>query len=95
MCEEGNEVSQDKNAMGLAYLHVIRMPKQVTGVDSFWLANANFSRPRNDLLEIIEYRHGNGITLADAILDSLLHNSHKIKLEGESLREIQAEKNEV
>ena len=60
---------------------------------------------RNDLLEVIEDRHGRGSTvvtsqlptshwhevigdptLADAVLDRLLHNAHKIALEGESLR---------
>jgi len=64
---------------------------------------------RNDLLEIIEDRHGLGTTLitsqlpiahwheaigdptlADAILDRLLHNAHKIKLKGESMRKKQA-----
>ena len=60
---------------------------------------------RNDLLEIMEDRHGlsstlitsqlpvdqwhkaiGDATLADAILDRLVHNSHKIKLKGESMR---------
>ena len=60
---------------------------------------------RNDVLEIMEDRHGlrstlitsqlpidqwhkaiGDATLADAILDRLLHNSHKIKLKGESMR---------
>lgn len=60
---------------------------------------------RNDLLEIMEDRHGSGsilitsqvpiqhwhksigdATLADAILDRLLHNSHKLTLKGESMR---------
>lgn len=60
---------------------------------------------RNDLLEIMEDRHGNkstivtsqlpttkwhtyigDATLADAILDRLLHNAHKINLKGESMR---------
>jgi DNA replication protein DnaC len=64
---------------------------------------------RNDLLEVIEDRHGRGSTLitsqlptahwheaigdptlADAILDRLLHNAHKIKLKGESMRKKQA-----
>lgn len=64
---------------------------------------------RNDLLEVIEDRHGRGstlitsqlptghwheaigdATLADAILDRLLHNAHKIKLKGESMRKRQA-----
>jgi DNA replication protein DnaC len=60
---------------------------------------------RNDLLEIMEDRHGlkstlitsqlpidqwhktiGDNTLADAILDRLLHNAYKIKLKGESMR---------
>lgn len=60
---------------------------------------------RNDLLEIMEDRHGSkstlitsqlpisqwhktigDATLADAILDRLLHNAHKLKLKGESMR---------
>ena len=64
---------------------------------------------RNDLLEVMEDRHGNGSTLitsqlptphwheaigeptlADAILDRLLHNAYKIKLKGESMRKKQA-----
>ena len=30
-------------------------------------------------------------TLADAILDRLLHNSHKLKLKGESMRKVMSE----
>ncbi len=60
---------------------------------------------RNDLLEILEDRHGRrstivtsqlpvenwhevigNPTLADAILDRLVHNAHKISLDGESMR---------
>lgn len=60
---------------------------------------------RNDLLEIMEDRHGKSstivtsqlpttkwhacigdATLADAILDRLLHNAHKLELKGESMR---------
>jgi DNA replication protein DnaC len=60
---------------------------------------------RNDLLELIEDRHGlratliagqlpiehwheyiGEATLADAILDRLLHNAHRLALKGESLR---------
>ena len=33
------------DGMGLAYLHVIRMPKKITGVDNLELAKANFSGP--------------------------------------------------
>lgn len=60
---------------------------------------------RNDLLEIMEDRHGSkstivtsqlpmtkwhscigDATLADAILDRLLHSGHKLQLKGESMR---------
>jgi len=60
---------------------------------------------RNDLLEIMEDRHGSKSTLvcsqlpvtkwhsvigdptlADAILDRLIHNAHKLQLKGESMR---------
>jgi len=60
---------------------------------------------RNDLLEIMDDRHGSSSTvvisqlptdqwyqsigdntLADAILDRLMHNAHRISLKGESLR---------
>ncbi|VAX05744.1 Mobile element protein [hydrothermal vent metagenome] len=60
---------------------------------------------RNDLMEIMDDRHGNTSTLvasqlptdqwyqsigdntlADAILDRLMHNSHRMKLKGESMR---------
>ena len=60
---------------------------------------------RNDLLEIMEDRHGykstlitsqlpvnqwhktiGDATLADAILDRLLHNAHKLNLKGDSMR---------
>jgi DNA replication protein DnaC len=62
---------------------------------------------RNDLLEIMEDRHGSKSTLvtsqvpvtkwhttigdptlADAILDRLLHNAHKLNLKGESMRKV-------
>lgn len=65
---------------------------------------------RNDLLEIMEDRHGykstlitsqlpiakwhqsiGDATLADAILDRLLHNAHKLKLKGESMRKTKSE----
>jgi len=64
---------------------------------------------RNDLLEIMEDRHGSkstlitsqlpttewhafiaDSTLADAILDRLLHNAHRLKLKGESMRKLKA-----
>lgn len=65
---------------------------------------------RNDLMEIMDDRHGNTSTLimsqlptdqwyqtigdntlADAILDRLMHNAHRIKLKGESMRKLQSE----
>jgi len=63
---------------------------------------------RNDLMEIMDDRHGNTSTmmisqlptdqwyasigdntLADAILDRLMHNAHRLKLNGESMRKKQ------
>ncbi len=65
---------------------------------------------RNDLLEIMDDRHGQtstgvisqlptdqwhaGIgenTLADAILDRLMHNAHRLTLKGESMRKIRGQ----
>ena len=65
---------------------------------------------RNDLLDILEDRHGSkstlvtsqlpvkkwhgaigDATLADAILDRLLHSSHRLQLKGESMRRLCAE----
>lgn len=73
-------------------------------VDDWGLEKLTQSQ-RNDLLEIMEDRHGSkstivtsqlpttkwhhymgDATLADAILDRLLHNAHKLKLTGESMR---------
>ena len=73
-------------------------------LDDWGLEKMTLSQ-RNDLLEIMEDRHGlkstivtsqlpvtqwhktiGDATLADAILDRLLHNSHKLKLKGESMR---------
>lgn len=70
-----------------------------------WGLDSLTQTQRNDMLEIMEDRHGNSSTiitsqlpvthwhevigdptLADAILDRLLHNSHKIKLQGDSMR---------
>lgn len=64
---------------------------------------------RNDLMEIMDDRHGSTSTviisqlptdewyqsigdntLADAILDRLMHNAHRINLKGESMRKVQA-----
>jgi len=75
-------------------------------LDDWGLEKMNLAQ-RNDLLEIMEDRHGlkstlitsqlpidqwhkaiGDATLADAILDRLLHNAHKLKLKGESMRKI-------
>ena len=78
-------------------------------LDDWGLEKMTLSQ-RNDLLEIMEDRHGlkstlitsqlpiiqwhkaiGDATLADAILDRLLHNSHKLKLKGESMRKVISE----
>src|SRR5690606_18884932 len=78
-------------------------------LDDWGLEKMTLSQ-RNDLLEIMEDRHGlkstlitsqlpitqwhkaiGDATLADAILDRLLHNSHKLKLRGESMRKTKSE----
>ncbi len=75
-------------------------------LDDWGLEKLNLGQ-RNDLLEIMEDRHGlrstlitsqlpinqwhkaiGDATLADAILDRLLHNSHKLNLKGESMRKM-------
>jgi DNA replication protein DnaC len=82
-------------------------------LDDWGLEKMSLSQ-RNDMLEIMEDRHGQkatligsqlpiekwhstigDATLADAILDRLLHNSHKIKLRGESMRKIRSDVAEV
>ncbi len=78
-------------------------------LDDWGLEKMNLSQ-RNDLLTIMDDRHGckstlvtsqlpttqwhktiGDATLADAILDRLLHNSHKLKLKGESMRKVMSE----
>jgi len=70
-----------------------------------WGLEALKPAQRNDLMEIMDDRHGSTSTavisqlptdqwydrigdntLADAILDRLMHNAHRIKLKGESMR---------
>ena len=78
-------------------------------LDDWGLEKMTLSQ-RNDLLTIMDDRHGlkstlvtsqlpttqwhktiGDATLADAILDRLLHNSHKLKLKGESMRKIMSD----
>ncbi len=75
-----------------------------------WGLDVLSQQQRNDLLEIMEDRHGRGSTLmtsqlpvahwheaigeptlADAILDRLLHTATKLQIKGESMRKKQAE----
>lgn len=79
---------------------------QLIIIDDWGLEKLN-STQRNDLMEIMDDRHGHtstvmisqlptdqwytGIgdnTLADAILDRLMHNAHRLQLKGESMRKI-------
>ncbi len=72
-----------------------------------WGLEALTAAQRNDLMEIMDDRHGSKSTvmisqlptdewyaaigdntLADAILDRLMHNAHRLKLTGESMRKI-------
>ena len=74
-----------------------------------WGLEALKAAHRNDLMEIMDDRHGASSTviisqlptdqwyqsigdntLADAILDRLMHNAHRIKLKGESMRKSQS-----
>jgi len=78
-------------------------------LDDWGLETSSLSQ-RNDVLELMEDRHGNRSTLitsqvpiqqwhdaigdptlADAILDRLLHNAHRLPLKGESMRRLLAE----
>jgi DNA replication protein DnaC len=75
-----------------------------------WGIQKTAAAQRNDLMEVIEDRHGlrstliasqlpiehwheyiGEATLADAILDRLLHQAHRLPLKGESLRKRQQE----
>ncbi len=77
---------------------------QILVIDDWGLENLK-DQQRNDLLELLEDRHGvhstiitsqlpvehwheviGNPTIADAILDRLVHNAHKISLDGDSMR---------
>lgn len=79
---------------------------QLLLVDDWGLEKLNAAQ-RNDLMEIMDDRHGSKSTvmisqlptdqwyaaigdntLADAILDRLMHNAHRLPLKGESMRKI-------
>ena len=78
-----------------------------------WGMQKIMAQQRQDLMEVIEDRHGRGstliasqlptehwhdyigsATLADAIMDRLLHGAHRLNLKGESLRKTNAQKTE-
>lgn len=81
---------------------------QVLVIDDWGLENLK-DQQRNDLLEVLEDRHGihstiitsqlpiehwheviGNPTIADAIMDRLVHNAHKIILNGDSMRKRKA-----
>ncbi len=81
---------------------------QVLVIDDWGLENLK-DQQRNDLLELLEDRHGvrstiitsqlpvehwheviGNPTIADAIMDRLVHNAHKISLDGDSMRKKKA-----
>jgi DNA replication protein DnaC len=86
---------------------LVRLAKiQVIVIDD-WGLEKQTTAHRNDLLEIMDDRHGSTSTvmisqlptdewyaaigdntLADAILDRLMHNAHRLPLKGESMRKI-------
>jgi DNA replication protein DnaC len=115
-CRQGLSVRYFRSARLLEDLSVahgdgryVRLTRQLAKVDLLILDDWGLDKltlvQRNDLLEIMEDRHGlkstliagqipinqwhkaiGDATLADAILDRLVHNAHKIKLKGESMR---------
>ena len=79
---------------------------QLLAIDDWGLEHLKPAH-RNDLMEIMDDRHGHTATLvlsqlptdqwyasigdntlADAILDRLMHNAHRLQLKGESMRKI-------
>ena len=91
----------------------LKLIAQIAKVDVLliddWGLEPLIQSQKNDLLEIMEDRHGSKSTiftgqlpldqwhnyigeptLADAILDRLLHNAHKLKLTGESMRKLRS-----
>ena len=117
-CRQGLSVRYYRSSRLLAELSIAhvdgrysRLVKQLAKVDLLILDDWGLEQlnlvQRNDLLEIMEDRHGlkstliagqlpidqwhqaiGDATLADAILDRLVHNAHKIQLKGESMRKI-------
>lgn len=117
-CRQGFSVRYYRSTRLLADLTIahgdgryVRLIKQLAKVDLLILDDWGLEKltlvQRNDLLEIMEDRHGakstliagqksvdqwhkviGDATIADAILDRLVHNAHKINLKGDSMRKI-------
>jgi len=115
-CRQGLSVRYFRSARLFADLSIahgdgryLRLIKQLSKVDLLILDDWGLEKlnlvQSNDLLEVMEDRHGSkstliagqipvnqwhkaigDATLADAILDRLVHNAHKINLKGESMR---------
>ena len=100
------ELTQAK-ADGTYQKHLAQLAKtQLVLIDDWGLEKLSAAQ-RNDLMEIMDDRHGSKSTimisqlptdqwyaaigdntLADAILDRLMHNAHRLPLKGESMRKI-------
>jgi len=119
-CRQGLSVRYYRCSRLLAELSIshadgryTRLIKQLAKVDLLILDDWGLEKlnlvQRNDLLEIMEDRHGlkstlvagqlpvdqwhktiGDATLADAILDRLVHNAHTLKLKGESMRKVKS-----
>lgn len=100
------ELTQAK-ADGTYHKLLIRLSKINLLIIDDWGLESLKPAQRNDLLEIMDDRHGHTSTavisqlptdqwyasigdntLADAILDRLMHNAHRLQLKGESMRKI-------
>lgn len=101
------ELTQAK-ADGTYQVALKRLAKLAVLILDDWGLEPLKASQRNDLMEIMDDRHGASSTilisqlpteewyqaigdntLADAILDRLMHNAHRIKLKGESMRKTQ------
>lgn len=100
------ELTQAK-ADGTYYKKLKQLAKVQMLIIDDWGLEALKPAHRNDLMEIMDDRHGHSSTvvisqlptdewyanigdntLADAILDRLMHNAHRLQLKGESMRKI-------
>ena len=100
------ELTQAK-ADGTYYKKLKQLARVQMMIIDDWGLEALKPAHRNDLMEIMDDRHGHTSTvvisqlptdewyasigdntLADAILDRLMHNSHRLQLKGESMRKI-------